>query len=305
VLISRNLIGSSFLWQPIQDRYDDEGNGKAKMNPLISLDNLAEQVPDGALVVLPPDYSYVSMVAVRALVRRGVKDLHLLFAPLGGMSADILIGAGCVKIIEAAAVTLGEVGIAPRFTEAVQTGSITIKDSTCPAIHTALQATEKGVPFMPLRGLIGSDVMNNRADWKVTDNPFDADGGPIALLPAIQPDVAIFHAPLADAFGNVWLGKRRELITMAHASKQTFVTVEKVQEQNLLDDEAMAAGTLTSMYVSGIAEAKGGCWPLGLPGDYESDVKAVQEYARQAKTKEGFTEWLKANVLSEQTQAAQ
>ena len=275
------------------------------MNPLISLDNLAEQVSDGALVVLPPDYSYVPMAAVRALVRRGVKDLYLLFAPLGGMSADILIGAGCVKIIEAAAVTLGEVGIAPRFTEAVQTGSVTIKDSTCPAIHTALQATEKGVPFMPLRGLIGSDVMNNRADWKVTDNPFDADGGPIALLPAIQPDVAIFHAPLADAFGNVWLGKRRELITMAHASKQTFVTVEKVQEKNLLDDDAMAAGTLTSMYVSGIAEAKGGCWPLGLPGDYESDVKAVQKYARQAKTKEGFTEWLKANVLSEQTQAAQ
>jgi glutaconate CoA-transferase, subunit A len=293
------------LWQPIQDRYDDHINGKDNMSPLISLDNLAEQVPDGALVVLPPDYSYVPMAAVRALVRRGVKDLHLLFAPLGGMSADILIGAGCVKTIEAAAVTLGEVGIAPRFTEAVQTGLIIIKDSTCPAIHTALQAAEKGVPFMPLRGLIGSDVMNNRADWKVVDDPFDASGGPIALLPAIQPDVAIFHAPLADQFGNVWLGKRRELITMAHASKQTFVTVEKVQEKNLLDDEVMAAGTLTSMYVGGIAEVEYGCWPLGLPGHYEPDIKAVIDYARQAKTKEGFAEWLQNNVITEQKRAAQ
>ena len=271
----------------------------------ISLEILAEQVPDGALVVLPPDYSYVPMAAVRALVRRGVKDLHLLFAPLGGMAADVLIGAGCVKIIEAAAVTLGEAGIAPRFTEAVQAGTIAIKDSTCPAIHTALQAAEKGVPFMPLRGLIGSDVLNNRADWKVTDDPFDETGGPIALLPAIQPDVAIFHAPLADKDGNVWLGKRRELITMAHASKQTFVTVEKVQEQNLLDDETMAAGTLTSMYVSGVAEAKGGCWPLGLPGQYEPDMDAVIDYARQAKTKDGFAEWLNTHVLSEQNQAAQ
>ena len=217
----------------------------------------------------------------------------------------MLIGAGCVKTLEAAAVTLGEAGTAPRFSEAVQTGTIKIKDSTCPAIHTALQAAEKGVPFMPLRGLIGSDVLNNRADWKVTDDPFDAAGGPIVLLPAIQPDVAIFHAPLADTFGNVWLGKRRELITMAHASKQTFVTVERVQEQNLLDDEAMAAGTLTSMYVTGITHVKRGCWPLGLPGHYEPDIKAVLDYARQAKTKEGFAEWLKTNVFADQHQAAQ
>lgn len=259
---------------------------------MISLEKLAEQVPDGALVVLPPDYSYVPMAAVRALVRRGVKDLHLLFAPLGGMAGDILIGAGCVKTIEAAAVTLGEAGLAPRFTDAVQTGSITIKDSTCPAIHTALQAAEKGVPFMPLRGLIGSDVFNNRADWKTVDDPFDTDGGPIALLPAIQPDIAIFHSPLADEHGNVWLGKRRELITMAHAAKQTFVTVEKIQKENLLDDEAMAAGTLTSIYVSGVAEAKGGCWPLDLPGHYDADMNAIRDYARQAKTKEGFDDWL-------------
>jgi glutaconate CoA-transferase subunit A len=270
---------------------------------MISLDKLAEQVPDGALLVLPPDYSYVPMAAVRALVRRGVKDLHLLFAPLGGMAADVLIGAGCVKIIEAAAVTLGEAGLAPRFSEAVEAGLITIKDSTCPAIHTALQAAEKGVPFMPLRGLIGSDVLNNRDDWKVEEDPFE--GGPIVLLPAIRPDVAMFHAPLADEHGNVWLGKRRELITMAHAAKRTFVTVEKVQSGNFLDDDMMVAGTLTSMYVDGIAEAKGGCWPLDLPGHYDADMDAVRDYAKRAKTQEGFNEWLQANVFAEQHQAAQ
>ena len=108
-------------------------------------------------------------------------------------------------------------------------------DATCPALHAALQAAEKGVPFMPLRGLIGSDVLKYRDDWKVIDSPF-GNADPIVLLPAIKPDVALFHAPMADRFGNVWIGRQRELVTMAHAAEKTIVTVEKIHDGNLLDD---------------------------------------------------------------------
>src|SRR5216683_2567355 len=80
---------------------------------------------------------------------------------------------------------------------AVTAGSVRVMDATCPAIHAALQAAEKGVPFMPLRGLIGSDLINVRPDWRVINNPFAARGDPIVLLPAIRPDVALFHAPMA------------------------------------------------------------------------------------------------------------
>ena len=129
----------------------------------------------------------------------------------------------CVETIETSAVSLGEFGAAPRFTAAVTAGALRVKDSTCPALHAAFQAAEKGVPFMPLRGLIGSDVLAHRPDWKVVDNPFDQND-PIVLLPAITPDVALFHAPLADRDGNVWIGRQRELITMAHAAEKTIVT---------------------------------------------------------------------------------
>jgi glutaconate CoA-transferase subunit A len=268
-------------------------------------DALVATVRNGALLVLPPDYSLVPMAAVRALVRKGITDLHLLFMPIGGLAGDILIGAGCVKILEAAALSLGEAGPAPRFSDAAQSGAIAIKDSTCPAIHSALQASEKGVPFMPLRGVIGSDVLANRPDWKVIDDPFDPDGGPILLLPAIRPDVALFHAPLADTDGNVWIGKRRELVTMAHASAETLITVERIQRPSLLDDATTAAGTLPAMYVSGITEAKGGCWPLGLPGHYTANLNAIREYARQAKTQAGFDAWLRRNVIDGQDQMAQ
>src|SRR5437879_4895755 len=182
-------------------------------------------VPAGAMIVVPRESSGVPMEATRALSRRGIKRLHLVALPTSSLQADLLIGAGCIETLETSAVSLGEFGPAPRFTAAVTSGAIKMKDATCPALHAALQASEKGVPFMPLRGLIGSDVLKYRDDWKVIDSPF-ANGDPIVLLPAIKPDVALIHAPMADRLGNVWIGRQRELATMAHAAHKTIATVE-------------------------------------------------------------------------------
>src|ERR671915_323668 len=134
-------------------------------------DDLAALIPDGAFIALPPDYSMPAMAVVRALIVQKKKNLKLLGVPVLGLSADLLIGAGCVAEVESSAVSLGEAGLAPRFTEAAEKGEIVVRDATCPAIHTALQATEKGVPFMPLRGVLGSDLVAHRPDWKVVNNP--------------------------------------------------------------------------------------------------------------------------------------
>ena len=267
------------------------------MTETLSLDRLAGRVADGAMLALPPDYSFVPMAAVRALVRRGVRDLHLVTVPQAGIAADLLIGAGCVATIETAAVSLGELGNAPRFTAAVEGGRLAIRDSTCPAIHAALQAAEKGVPFMPLRGLIGSDLLGARPDWHVIDNPLtDSGGDPIVLLPALRPDVALFHAPYADEHGNVWLGARRELVTMAHAARETLVTVEEVRPGDLLADETLAAGTLPALYVTALAEAPRGAWPLGLAERYEPDRAHLADYARLAASEEGFARYCADHV---------
>ena len=137
-----------------------------------SLEDLVNAIDDGASVAVAPDYSGCAMAAVRALIRRGARDLDLLAVPQAGFQADMLIGAGCINSVEAAAITLGEYGFAPRFTDAVKNGRIRLRDSTCPAIHAGLQATEKGVPFMPLRGILGSDLLTHRDDWKIIENPF-------------------------------------------------------------------------------------------------------------------------------------
>ena len=212
--------------------------------------------------------------------------------PTAGLQADLLIGAGCVGEIETAGIALGEAGLAPRFTAAVKAGRLSTRDSTCPAIHAGLQAAEKGIPFIPLRGIIGSDLVGRRPDWRLGENPF-AEGDPILLLPAIAPDVALFHVPVADRGGNVWIGRRRELVTMAHASRQTFVTVERIQEESLMDGEASAAGTLSALYVTAIAEAPRGAWPLGLAEHYATDDEHLAAYAAAARTEDGFRAYLR------------
>jgi glutaconate CoA-transferase, subunit A len=269
------------------------------MPPVTSVDDLARQIPDGASLALAPDYSGCALAVIRALIRRGIRGLRLIGVPQLGLQADLLIGAGCVASVESAAVTLGEQGPAPRFTAAVKAGAIELRDSTCPVLHAGLQAAEKGVPFLPLRGILGSDLVRHRPEWRVIDNPFAPAGtaDPILLVPAIRPDVALFHAASADRAGNVWIGVRRELMLMAHAARTTLVTVEGIVRADLLADDRSAAGTIPALYVSALAEAPRGAWPIGLRGVYPADLAELRRYAEEARTEQGFRRYLDAFVL--------
>jgi glutaconate CoA-transferase subunit A len=238
------------------------------------------------------------MAATRALVQRGVNNLHLLCVPTSGLQADLLIGAGCVATIECGAVTMDEFGFAPRFRDAGESGKIRIIDSTCPAIYAALQAAEKGSPFSSLRGILGSDVQTYRDDWRVIDNPFSNAEDPVLLVPAIKPDIALFHAKLADAHGNVWVSNKRELVIMSHAAATTLVTVEEFFDGDLVVDERFAAGTIAAVYIDAVALAKNGSWPLGLPGRYPNDADHLKHYVSNATSEAGFRTYLNQFVFT-------
>ena len=263
---------------------------------LANVDRLAAEVPDGAkIAVFKAEGGCAAMAATCALIRRGVRDLHLVTAPTSGLQADMLIGAGCVATVETSGVTLSEYGQAPCFGRAVKAGTIRVIDSTCPAVYAGLQAGEKGIPFMPLRGLIGSDIVKHRDDYRIIDNPFAADD-PIVALPAIVPDIALFHVPLADRFGNVWVGRHAELKIMAHAARKTLVTCERLYDGNLRQGESLAPATIPDMYIGGIAIAERGASPYGVTGLYDDDPARFAAYASMAKTEEGFAAYLEETV---------
>ncbi len=261
------------------------------MAAILSLDEALAPVCDGIVLAVPREVSGVAMAATRALIRHGVKGLHVVALPTSSLQADLLIGAGCVETLETSAVSMGEFGPAPCFARAMSAGALHMKDATCPAIYAALQASEKGIPFMPMRGLIGSDLLAHRTDWKVIDNPFGRDD-PIVHIPAIRPDVALFHAPMADRTGNVWIGRQRELATLAHAAAKTLATVEKLYDGDLLADPILAAGTLPGFYVEAVAVAERGAWPLPLPDHYAADGAHLSDYVRRAATPDGFARYL-------------
>jgi len=272
------------------------------MTTWTSTDSLATLIPDGANLALVRDGCGVAMTVTQALVRRRIRDLRLVNVPTGGMQTDLLIGAGCVTDLETSGVSLGEYGPAGRFTHAVQRGAITLKEATCPAIHAGLQATEKGVPFLPLRGILGSDILRFRPDWQVIDNPLSKDAAdPIVVIPAIAPDIALFHCPMADDAGNVWVGRERDLVTMAHASAQTLVTVERRYAGNLYNDPTLAAGTLSAFYITAVAESAEGCKPLGLPGHYGEDAEHLRAYALASRGDATFAAYLDQYLLHVET----
>jgi glutaconate CoA-transferase, subunit A len=265
---------------------------------LVTLESLASSIPDGALLALPPDNSLSPCEFGRAIVRAGKRNLRILGVPVSGYVTDLLIGAGCVAALQSSGVSLGETGIAPRFQAALGAGTIQMTDATCPAIHTMLQAAEKGVPFMPLRGIIGSDLLAHRPDWRVIDNPFAPDPDPIVLVPALVPEIAAFHTVMADSGGNVFVGRRQELATMAHAARRTLVTVERVVDANLLEDERLAPGTISATYIEAVAVASRGAQPLALLDEYPADPAHLSEYGRLAKTEDGFRAYLDRFVFS-------
>lgn len=272
--------------------------------PLVDLGTLVSFVENGMMLALPKDESGVAMEAERELVRRGVKNLHLLCVPAAGFQADLLVGAGCVATVECAGIVVGELGVGPRFGAAVRESRIKLKDATCPVIHAGLQAGAKGAPFASLRGVLGSDLVRIRADdWRVIDNPFGTGGDPVLLVPAINPDAFLFHARWGDAYGNVWIAGRRDLAYTAQASRRTLVTVEEIWNGNLLDDPAMAAGTLSSVYVTATAHVAHGTWPMTLQHTHREDVAHIKQYMEMARTEEGFAAYLRDYVLERRAAA--
>ena len=265
------------------------------------IDTLAARIADGFTVTLPSafsgDISGVSMAATRALIRRGARDLRLVCVPGGSLQADLLIGAGCVASVETGSMLLYEYGPASRFVEAQRAGTIVVRDSTCPAIHAALIAGEKGLPFLPVRGILGSDILKHRgSEWRTIDNPFGAND-PIVLIPALRPDATILHVPLADRAGNIWISQRAEFQTLARGAHATLVTFDEFFDGNLLEDRRMGPGVVPALFVAALSHQPRGSWPLHGGADQPEDAAHIREYAECAKTAAGFQRYLAQHVL--------
>lgn len=252
------------------------------------------------------------MAAVYEAIRLGIKDLHI-YVHSNGQGLDELIGCNCISKLE---VAYGGTGRAAptciRFRRAVQNGEIKYEDYTNFQMSLRFLAGAMGVPFLPTRSGLGTDIIEKwgfsgefrKSDPKipdekliVTDNPFKGWGCPkVVLLPAINPDVALIHVQKADKFGTCRItGALYADIEQTKASKAVIVTCEE-----LVDTEEMRGkpnqNQIPSIHVSAVVHMPYGAYPTACYGYYDYDPFYLKEYAKSAKDEKLYKEYVEKYI---------
>ena len=170
------------------------GEWKIKNDTLCSLnDAIAAFVKDGASVVLGAALEHaIPFAASYELIRQGRRDLNVI-APISDISTDMLIGAGCVAEVTGAWVGNGSGGMGHNDRRAAESGEpnpIRIHDSSNFSIGMAFFAGAYGLPYIPVKSILGSDIFKSNPRLKLAQNPISEDPEPVAQVPALKPDVA-------------------------------------------------------------------------------------------------------------------
>lgn len=155
-----------------------------------------------------------------------------------------------------------------------------------------LQAGAMGAPFVPVRGLYGSDLMRSGAGFKVIEDPLEP-GHHVVVAPALRPDLFITHGAIADREGNViTVDEGRNDLLASQASRRTLASVEEVSEERLSPATKPGWIFIPAVYVTAVVHAPLGSLPAGFSGLYPADEAGLREYAEAGRSDEGFKEWL-------------
>jgi glutaconate CoA-transferase, subunit A len=155
---------------------------------------------------------------------------------------------------------------------------------------SALQAGVMNVPFVPVRGLLGTDYMKVRPDFKAVSNPYDP-REEIALVPAVAPDVAVFHGWKGDRHGNVVTSGTLDAKLIAQASRRTVATVEEIVDGDLTREPQLGV-LVPGIHVSAVVHAPRGAHPTSCEGRYGVDEAHIREYIEAAQDDDTFAKWL-------------
>lgn len=246
---------------------------------LLGLDRAAAIVVDGAIVALGGGLSArLPMALVRELIRQRRRRLHVV-GSAHGIDVDLLVSAGAIAVCEESYVGFErDFGLAPALRRAAQAGTLEIRESCCATILTQLRAAEFGVPFMPVRGVRGTDIPRLHPDYTEMICPFT--GETLTVVPPLRPDVALIHAPIADRLGNLHLDQPYVLDErFAAASRNVVATAERI----VSTAEVSSAGiTIPAHLVAAVAEVPFGAHPSSCYPAYAYDRSHVAEYVRCA-----------------------
>jgi len=265
---------------------------------VVSLSEAVAGVADGAVVALGGGLSSrLPMALVRELCRQQRRDLHLV-GSAHGIDVDLLIAAGAVGVVEESYVGFEQdLGVAPAYRSAIETGAVELRETCCATLLAQLRAAEYGIPFMPVRGVLGSTILQLHPEYRELECPFT--GERLLLAPALSPDVALLHAVAADAAGNVVLPKPYVLdVRFAYASRRVIVSTERILEPGQLKLDEV---TIPHFVVGAVVEAPYGAHPASCYPDYSYDRRALQDWVKVASSNGRLRNVIEALVAEDES----
>jgi len=261
---------------------------------------VAAHVPDGCSVALGLQLEQmIPFAAGHEIIRQKKRDLTLI-GPISDILFDQLIGAACASKVIAAWVGNVMMGSAYNFRRATErSGEANSKDKPLEVINMtnfsialALQAGAMGVPFLPTRTAMGSDVARNNHFFYQILSPFQPQETLYAVR-ALVPDVTIVHVQRADAEGNAhcW-GNFGVMLEAVRAAKKVIVVAEEIVAPEVIASDPNRT-VIPGFLVTAVVDSPHGAHPSPVQGYYKRDDAAFKQYHESTKTAADFESWAK------------
>jgi glutaconate CoA-transferase, subunit A len=278
-----------------------------KNSKVITLQKATEQIREGDIVYTSGILGRKPVAFEYELIRQKKKNLILLNVLIYG--EDLMIGAGCVSGYYGCYVGMGPFGLCQNFGRELKDGNLVSVEAGHLEMVFGLAAGAMGVPFIPSRASVGTDILNpaychmdklrnlarNKDKLPINrlqslEDPFG--GGKFSLMPAIRPDVAVVHAQQAGPEGTVRIiGPLASDVDAVRAADKVIVTCEQIVPEEYLRRDPHF-NTFASNEIDYVVEAPWGSHPGSVYGHYDVDPKFLRAYQSASRTKEGTQKWL-------------
>ncbi len=251
-------------------------------------------MPDGASVVIGAALeSAIPFAATHELIRQGRRELNVI-APISDISTDMLIGAGCVAAVTGGWVGNVSGGMGHNYRRAAETGQpnrIKIYDYSNFSIGMAFFAGAYGLPYVPVKSILGSDIIKSNPRIKLAENPFSDVPDPVALVPALKPDVAFLVVQRADRSGNSHIWGSTGLTQEASiAAEKIIVLADEIVEPEVIASDPSRV-LIPGFGVNAVCHVPAACHPSPLIGRWRRDNEFFHLYHKETRDGHDFDRW--------------
>jgi acyl CoA:acetate/3-ketoacid CoA transferase alpha subunit len=268
------------------------------MDKFVTMPEAVKMIPDGSSICCPSfGYEKVAFAFIREMIRQRKRNLYLYGSGMN-VDADMLIGAGCVKKAEIGHIGFENIGLAPCFRRAVETGQLEVEDYSNFIMTMRFWAGMMGLPFVALKSGLGTDVPKTVSKDKFREFECPFTGEKLMLYRAVNPDFTIIHVQRVDTEGNAHIdGPVYDNVEKAKSAKNIIVTCEEIVTTDYVrrtPEKTMLPGFL----IKAVVEAPFGAHPYACYKYYDYDWEHIEYYAQEARDPEKFNKYLDEYIFS-------